>query len=292
MNQSLHFQKNNNKSVWVFFAFALIIHSFILIFNIESRIDTSEVSLEAKKIKLKMKQIIVNNQISNEKTEPEVDKEQKKESSFLSQENATFKEQTKAKESALSVQSSIGKVSAKDLLDQFSKKSTTKAEKAGTFTFSPEIDLAKNPSLEQKVKKGNNSNSKIQASSSTEIFDDLKVADFTKVNTIKYKYYGYYKRVRAVLEKNWGKNLKEAFRTLYYKNSRVPASQSYITQLLIKMDSLGVIEKIAIKGESGIKDFDLAAIKAFNQAGSFPNPPKDLVKNGQILLDWGFILKN
>jgi outer membrane biosynthesis protein TonB len=43
---------------------------------------------------------------------------------------------------------------------------------------------------------------------------------------------------------------------------------------------------------SGIKELDDAAIESFNDAGPFPNPPKGLVVDGKVTIEWGFVVKS
>ncbi len=66
----------------------------------------------------------------------------------------------------------------------------------------------------------------------------------------------------------------------------------YTTKLLVTLDHDGQIVKVQIMSQSGTRDLDDAAIKAFNDAGPFPNPPKGLVNNqGTIQVRWDFVLR-
>jgi len=49
---------------------------------------------------------------------------------------------------------------------------------------------------------------------------------------------------------------------------------------------------VRIIGTSGIKELDDAAIESFNEAGPFPNPPKGMIRNGRVTLEWGFVVKS
>ena len=59
----------------------------------------------------------------------------------------------------------------------------------------------------------------------------------------------------------------------------------------IKIDNKGNIIDIFIKGSSGIEELDEAAIESFNKAGPFPNPPRGMVRSGQAIIEWGFVVK-
>ncbi len=296
MNQILHFH-NKNKSIGIFFLCALAIHFFLLVISIKSNSSFVMNEPNVKKIKLKMKKTFLENQIidsvrpENKTSENEKEIEKEKDSKYLSDTNNTTKEETKAKTSTATNQGVIGKIKAKDLMDQFTRKKKVSTGST-SLSFNPDkIDLKNHISQELKVKKGN-SEDKTGASSSSGILDDLKVADFTEVNTIKYKFHGYFKRLKSTLEVHWGSSLREKAKILFYKNIRIPASEDYLTKLRIIMDSFGAIEQVSVVTKSGVTALDQAAVEAFNKAGPFPNPPAGLVKNDKVKIEWGFIVKN
>jgi hypothetical protein len=33
-------------------------------------------------------------------------------------------------------------------------------------------------------------------------------------------------------------------------------------------------------------------VESFNQAGPFPNPPQDLIVEGKVKIEWGFVVKS
>lgn len=72
----------------------------------------------------------------------------------------------------------------------------------------------------------------------------------------------------------------------------MPASEDLITSLQITLNEKGQIIGVKILGTSGVKELDDAAIESFNQAGPFPNPPKDLLVNGKAVIEWGFVVKS
>ena len=121
--------------------------------------------------------------------------------------------------------------------------------------------------------------------------EDIPLGDMTKLNTVEYKYYGFYNRIREKLEQYWGKTLKEKAKALYQSKGRVPASENKITSLVVTINNKGEIVDIAIKSTSGVRAFDEAAIESFSKAGPFPNPPNGMVKNGHAEIEWGFVVK-
>jgi len=258
-------------------------------------INFADIAPEIQKFKLKMKSVPVQRQVVNT-----VESKNKKEnnSKYLSHSTNTFEKETKAKTRDAFNQGAIGKVTAKDLMNQFTKKKTQKVKKrskAGStsLSFAPEMEAPKDLSETFKLKRGSESaKDKSGINSTNDFLDDLEVADFTKVNSTRYKYYGYFFRIKQTLEGHWGNSLRDKAKLLYYKNSRIPANEDFITQLAIIMDSQGVIEKVSIVSQSGISDLDDAATEAFNNAGPFPGPPKGLIKNNKVKIKWGFVVKN
>ena len=132
----------------------------------------------------------------------------------------------------------------------------------------------------------------LDVSSTNDYVRDVPLGDMTNLNTVEYKYYGFYHRIRQKLEQFWGRSLHEKANQMLGQGRRVPASEELITSLEITLDGNGEIIAIKIVGSSGIKELDDAAIESFNEAGPFPNPPKDLIVDGKVTLEWGFVVKS
>lgn len=131
-----------------------------------------------------------------------------------------------------------------------------------------------------------------QVSSTNDYIEDIPLGDMTNLNTVEYKYYGFYHRIRQKLEQFWGRSIQEKAAQLFKRGSRVPASDELITALQITLDHQGEVIAIKVLGTSGVKELDDAAIESFNDAGPFPNPPKELIVDGKVTLEWGFVVKS
>ena len=129
-------------------------------------------------------------------------------------------------------------------------------------------------------------------SSTNDYLEDIPLGDVTHLNTAEYKFYGFYHRIRQKLEQFWGRSLEDKAQEMLKKGRRLPGSEEMITALQIVLDSEGEIRAIKVLGSSGVKELDDAAIESFNEAGPFPNPPKDLLENGLVTLEWGFVVKS
>src|SRR5207237_747484 len=108
---------------------------------------------------------------------------------------------------------------------------------------------------------------------------------------VEYKFYGFYHRIRQKLEQFWGKSIQEKSQ-LIFRSGRKIASADYITSLQVTLNAKGEIIGVKILGASGIKELDDAAVESFNEAGPFPNPPKELLVDGKATIEWGFVVKS
>jgi protein TonB len=120
----------------------------------------------------------------------------------------------------------------------------------------------------------------------------LKEGETTALNTREFMFFGYYQRIRERLDRAWVPILRKQIDTLYRRGRYLASEMDYSTKVLVVMNGGGEIIKVQVMTESGAQDLDDAAIKAFNMAGPFPNPPKGIADhNGEIRIPWEFILR-
>ncbi len=129
-------------------------------------------------------------------------------------------------------------------------------------------------------------------SANNDFVEEVPLGDMTRLNTVEYKYYGFYHRIKQRLEQYWGNSIQKKASALWKSGRRMPASENKITSLEVTLDHRGRVVRVNVKGSSGVRELDEAAIESFNQAGPFPNPPKGMVKNGQARIQWGFVVKS
>ena len=150
--------------------------------------------------------------------------------------------------------------------------------------------IQRSPAAAQKGQK-NGDRKESGLAQNNDFLEDVPMGDVTNLNTVEYKYYSFFNRIKRKLEVHWGKSLREKTLAMYKDGRRIPANSLQITSLIISLDSKGNIVNIVIKGSSGIREFDDAALESFNRAGPFPNPPKSMLKNGTARIEWGFVVK-
>lgn len=258
----------------------------------------------AKKTKVK-KQIVTTENTGKE--------EKPKDSAFLSEKNQTFDRQTVTKkigvfkEAGKGTKKGVEKKAKQKKNQEIKKKVAKAAKKKGVRKIKKRMSLkdlalgTQTPKDKQKLETerklaalGMKSGREglIGLSQNNDYVEDVPLGDVTNLNTVEYKYYGFYHRIKQKLEQYWGNSLRKKAEALYKQGRRIPASENRITSLTITMDSMGNIVDIVINATSGVRELDDAAIESFKQAGPFPNPPKGMIKDGLAQIEWGFVVKS
>lgn len=211
---------------------------------------------------------------------------EKKDNAYLSDKDRSFDRQTKARKvdtfkKATKSQSSPKPKTPKNM----------KLSDLGANVGEPH-PLAKAAQDYTKKKNGDGADNSPnrEVSSTNDHVEDVALGDATNLNTVEYQYYGFYHRVRQKLEQFWGRSIHEKAQQLIKDGRQVASSEEFVTSLQITLNHLGEIIEIKLRGSSGLKELDDAAIESFNQAGPFPNPPKGLIKNGLVVIEWGFVV--
>jgi TonB family protein len=224
----------------------------------------------------------------------------KKDKAFLSDKTRSFERETMAKNIESFKKAALGDSSVTQQAIKKETRTTTKPNikdlKLSDVGFNaqgvlPE-KLERSPAS-QTVKGMKNGDPFSQGLSATNDYvEEVRLGDFTHLNTVEYKFYGFYHRIRQKLEQFWGKSIQEKAEQIFRSGRRLPASENLITSLQVTLNAQGEIIAVKILGASGVKELDDAAIESFNQAGPFPNPPKDLLVNDKVTIDWGFVVKS
>jgi protein TonB len=197
-----------------------------------------------------------------------------KDSKYLSKYDRSVKEETKAP--------IVGKT--KNLPNLELKKPSKKEAKRPDKKRLSMAGLTRRPQTES-------SPSSEPSAMSDDYLPDVKSGLETSLNTQEFKYYSYFERIKDRLRMFWEPELKERIQRLYNRGVELPNSD-VITKLEIILNKNGEISKISIVRNSGYIDLDEAAIKAFERASPFPNPPSGMVeKDGTVHLTWSFVLQ-
>lgn len=273
--------------VTLFHIVSLFVH-----FQIDSNKKVVDNSVEESKLKVRLHQITNRKQIVQSE-DPTIDREPV-ENAYLSDKNRTFDRQTVSKQIDNFKKAALGNAE----IDQNKKSAKThkvkKQMKLSDVGISHEYAQNFKPVQDEasvmKAGKENGELKEMGLSATNDYMDEMTLGDFTHLNTTEFKHYGFYHRIRQKLEQFWGRSVQEKAQALF-KSGRTIASQDHITAMTVILNERGEIVEAVIKSSSGVRELDQAAIESFNQAGPFPNPPKDLLKDGRAVIEWGFVVK-
>lgn len=221
------------------------------------------------------------------------------EGAFLSDKTRTFDRQTRAANTGTFNKAGKGNANitqkAQAGSNSIAKQSPTKTLRLSDIGMASEVaetqKQMKKSSQDAQAGRMNGDESSFGLSATSDYVEDVALGDFTQMNTVEFKFYGFYHRIRQKLEQHWGRSIHEKADAIFRAGRRLPASENFVTNLQVTLNAQGEIVAVKILGASGVRELDDAAIESFNQAGPFPNPPKELLKNGHATIDWGFVVK-
>ncbi len=283
--------------------FILTIHSGVLLLrwevtydltkNISKNFEKRGASIPLKVVYVKTSLIPVNlHQIVD--SEDPVEFKKPKDSKFLSDKDRNFDRETLSRKTGPFQKGSHGSVVTKTGTDSSKKSLRPKVELSlsalgQVLGHDPMVAAAK-----EYAERGHKSALAPgrDISSTSDYVENVPLGDLTHLNTQEYVYYGFYHRIKIKLEQFWGRSIQEKAQQLQKIGRHIASEENLITALRITLDQQGEILAIAVVGPSGIRELDDAAIESFNQAGPFPNPPKGMVVDGKVTLQWGFVVKS
>ncbi len=118
---------------------------------------------------------------------------------------------------------------------------------------------------------------------------DVDEGDETLLNTREWKYATFFNRLKQRVGEEW-----DPTRVL---RQRDPTGATYQgrdrhTLLEITLDASGRLQDVHVEKSSGLDFLDLEAVRAFERAQPFPNPPPGLVSEGRaVTFTFGFYLE-
>lgn len=119
--------------------------------------------------------------------------------------------------------------------------------------------------------------------------NDVRVGSFTALNTDRHLYYSFYNRVDKAIYYRWETRVQRALDALGPAALVNLSNQNWTTHIEFLLDENGFVKKALIMKESGVVPFDASAVRAFEEAAVFPNPPKEMVQeDGYIHLKYSF----
>jgi TonB family protein len=215
-----------------------------------------------------------------------------KERAFLSEANNSFERETVAKKIATFKEAGLGQEQGQENTQNVANKNFALDKvKLGKEKDKMMQQMLKEAALPQLgSSRGNKELTGL--AQSNDFVEEIPLGDLTKLNTVEYKFYGFYFRIKQKLEQYWGLSIKEKADKIFRQGRSIASDTNHVTSLIIAMDPKGKIIDVKVKSPSGVNELDEAAVESFNRAGPFPNPPKEMVKNGKVIIEWGFVVKS
>jgi TonB family protein len=123
---------------------------------------------------------------------------------------------------------------------------------------------------------------------------DVAAGAETQLNTREFIYYSYFNRIKRQLHQRWEPIIHEKVKKIVKQGQQreLASTEIKVTNVVFTLDDRGVITRIQVGTTSGLEDLDDAAIEALKAVGQFPHPPKDLIIEGFVKIQWSFILES
>jgi TonB family protein len=126
--------------------------------------------------------------------------------------------------------------------------------------------------------------------SSSEYLPEVELGEVSELNTVQFKYYGYFQRIKDRLEQYWGVSVKEKVRELVRRGRAIAGNDQFVTGIKVILNTKGEVISVQMRSGSGVTEFDQAAQEAFMNAGPFAHPPRGLIREGKVEIEWGFVI--
>ncbi len=106
------------------------------------------------------------------------------------------------------------------------------------------------------------------------------------LNTVPYRYAGFFERVKEAVRRQWDPNRPYRLRD---PSGELFGHKDRLTVLSVTLDPGGYVLETRVSSKSGLKFLDDEAIRAMTAASPFLNPPEGLVgADGTIRFEFGF----
>jgi TonB family protein len=129
----------------------------------------------------------------------------------------------------------------------------------------------------------------ISGAAANDHLQDVDEGDGTFLNTREWKYASFFNRVKQSVGQQWNPNAQLRLRD---PTLQVYGGRDRQTLLQVTLTADGHLKEAWVERSSGLDFLDLEAVKAFERAQPFPNPPSGLVAADQTVhFQFGFYLE-
>ncbi len=129
----------------------------------------------------------------------------------------------------------------------------------------------------------------VSGAAANDLLDDVEVGDGTYLNTREWKYASFFNRVKQSVSQQWNPNAQLRLRD---PTLQIYGGRDRHTLLQVTLTADGHLKDAWVEKSSGLDFLDLEAVKAFERAQPFPNPPGGLIASDQtVKFQFGFYLE-
>lgn len=120
---------------------------------------------------------------------------------------------------------------------------------------------------------------------SVDHLEDVENGDETSLSAKRWVYASFFNRLKRQVAQNW--DPASVWRR-NDPNGTVNGFKTRITEVRVSLAANGSLAKVVVTNPSGVSELDDEAVRAFQSAAPFPNPPDGLVKEGLITFAFAF----
>lgn len=113
--------------------------------------------------------------------------------------------------------------------------------------------------------------------------DDVKFGELTALNTDRHLFYTFYARMEEKIRFRWVTYARAAVYSLGADPRKATGRDIWVTKLEVLLDRDGHYQRSILHSSSGIRSLDQAPLQAFRDAGQFPNPPQEMIKDDGLI---------
>jgi len=129
----------------------------------------------------------------------------------------------------------------------------------------------------------------VNGAAANDHLQDVDEGDGTFLNTREWKYAAFFNRVKQSVGQQWNPNAQLRLRD---PTLQIYGGRDRHTLLQVTLTSDGRLKEAWVEKSSGLDFLDLEAVKAFERAQPFPNPPAGLIAADQTVhFQFGFYLE-
>ena len=126
---------------------------------------------------------------------------------------------------------------------------------------------------------------RIAGGGSVDHLEEIDSGDETALSAKRWVYASFFNRLKRQVAQNWDPQ------TVWRRTDPDGTHHGFktrVTEVRVSLSPQGKLAKIVITSPSGVSELDDEAVRAFNAAAPFPNPPEGLVKDNQITFAFSF----